>query len=233
MDHHSGLKITIPKRSMESPRPHSAQSSHYLQVTYPSPHDSLTTLVNIPPEPQSISVWEPNTPELEKESTKSAARSSRTVLVIESTILVIAATTLGLASAYGVQLMKAPRQSDIIPSSFMIPMEASLNNTSLYTRAAVGMPTSNLYDRTPSNGWIIREFVFNDTMPVLSIIFAIVGACLAFRKSITPIYSTIISAAFLSGWCVNLGWWLTCDWATTTIGNNAPGSEYITFSIFL
>jgi hypothetical protein len=227
MDHQPNLHITIPKTSTEDLRPPSLQNHPHFQSIHLSPRDSLATLVDASSSTQNVSVWEPNTPDYEKALPKVPRRSTLTILIIESTILVIAATTLGLASAYGIQLMKAPRLVDLISSSFLMPDPASSNSSMISSRAASGTPTALLYDRGPKDSWNIWAVIYNGTMPVLSIIFALIGLLLALRKRVVPIYSMIISASFLAGWCVMLGWWVTCDWGIISMGDRAPNCKHL------
>jgi hypothetical protein len=211
MDHRN-LKIIIPKTT-ESSRP-SSRSSH-LQGTHASPRDSQVTLVESY-EPRSF--FHPDTPELEKNFPENP-KCQLSVLVIESMILAVAATTLGLASAYGVQLVKAPRISDILPNHYVTPSQDPTDHTSLHRR----LNFYNNNSRSDGNTWAI---FYNGTMPLLSIIFAILGTILALGRRLTPVYSIIISAAFLAGWCVNLGWWITCDWSVTAHGYGTPRGKF-------
>jgi hypothetical protein len=200
-----GLQIIVPKRPQFSRSP----SPHYPHITHPSPYDSMSTLVQSLPS-ECISEWEPSTPE----TVRSLPRKFPAVLVIESTVLVLALTTLGLASAYGVQLVQAPRQADRLPVEFIWPGNTTLNNSSLNSHAGIGSQTTAVYSRRHIENWpawTAWVIMYNGTMPLFSAIFALIGIGLAFGRKVTPIYSTIISAAFLAGWCVNLGWWITCD----------------------
>ncbi|KAF2418933.1 hypothetical protein EJ08DRAFT_666071 [Tothia fuscella] len=207
------------------PLPKSFESSRTvprLEIPCSDPTYSTVTLV----EEQSRSSVQ------ESEKQAQAIPNSRRllrVIIIESTILVLALATLSLASAYGTQLYKAPRITDLVPSRFVMPGQVSppISRAPLSRRAPIASYYRNTSERLTANdtqSWVI---FYSGTMPLLSIIMTTVGIILAYRKKVTPLYSTILSAAFLASWCVNVGWWITCDWASTLPGGNtAPKNVF-------
>jgi hypothetical protein len=207
----SSTQVTLSKES-QRPTPR-------LEIPQSSPSDSVITLVSQQPK----SVFESES----KSEAMSKPKGSTAVLAIESIILVLAATTLGLASAYGNQILHAPRAVDLIPH-FKLPSQVSprVDKISLAPRLAIGtghLGTPQQTAESSIESWVV---FYSGTMPVLSIFMAGVGILLSLRKKITPLYSTIISAVFLCGWCVNLGWWIACDWSTTLAGSGkAPKSK--------
>ena len=135
-------------------------------------------------------------------------------IILESAIIVLAATTLGLASAYGVELLRAPTTAQVLHSHFLpqplFPDKATtLNNIhikAVHPGATEAHPRSSPKD--DREYWVV---IYSGTMPVLSIIFALLGLYLCFVRKLTSRYCIVVSMTLLIGWCIMLGWWVACD----------------------
>ncbi|KAI9860880.1 MAG: hypothetical protein M1813_005558 [Trichoglossum hirsutum] len=106
----------------------------------------------------------------------------RCATAVEATVMVLAIVTLGLASAYGVQLSKAP----------------------LYFR----LSKETLHIQW-STAWVV---FFYGTIPVATIFAAFAGILLYLFGKATPRYGVIISTIFLLGWIVTVALWSSCHY---------------------
>jgi hypothetical protein len=142
--------------------------------------------------------------------TPKISKQSLIVFYIESMILALALTTLGIALAYGIQLVQASSIADL-PSHSFLPAKRLSNPNFSYRRIAMVAPTSIVGNRSEDNSVATWTIIYNSTMPVLSALSAAVGIFLILRKRLTPVMLTACSVIFLAAWCANLGWWITCD----------------------
>ncbi|KAH0538449.1 hypothetical protein FGG08_004947 [Glutinoglossum americanum] len=101
---------------------------------------------------------------------------------IEASAMVLAIVTLGLASAYGVQLSKAP----------------------LNVR-----PNGEIRGFHWSTAWAV--FLYGTT-PVATIFAASAGILLYHFRKATPLYGVIVSAIFLLGWIITVSLWSNCHY---------------------
>jgi hypothetical protein len=157
-------------------------------------------------------------------------RLDKVSLAMEAIILALSSTLLGLSTAYAKQMLAAPSRAALL-NGLDSGIQAGLNsNVSLVDPSTQHSKRSPLGDpnmipstmKQASSGEDIGTWaaLYSGSMPVLSILFAILGLVLVFRRRITPVYTVVIAASFLAGWCVNLGWWVACDWGSAHPGAN-------------
>jgi hypothetical protein len=153
--------------------------------------------VMFPIRDREIVVEQPEKMELGPPTPK--ARRRRRIILIESIILVLAITTLGISSAYGVHLQSLPSLS-----------YSNNSSTPYYVPPRLGSSLTVPQDANSLIVWYVA------TMPVLSIVMCWFGLMLAVRRLITRNYCIGVSVVFVMGWVGQMGWWGGCEWVSST-----------------
>ena len=147
---------------------------------------------------------------------------STLTLALEITILILATTTLGLSSAYAKQLLSAPQ----IAGSLGAVITAI--GTAAHTPRAAGLEMSpSHHPRAVTDPSNTRVVLSSGAMPLLSVIFAALGIALCVRRRRHGVYTLLVAALMLAGWCVSVTWWAACEGGVRTDGFVGPRSESI------
>lgn len=122
------------------------------------------------------------------------------IFAFDLTLLLLSIITLSLSSLYGHQLLHAPlAPPHLSPRAYVITIDPSL-----YPPVR---PSS--YART----WVL---LYSLSMPLLTLLISLLSLLLWFARKISATLTAVVSISFVAGWMVNLGWWVECDWTSST-----------------